>query len=242
MMKKAKVKCQYQGVSTRYLIENFDDLYNYIEILNQSADNALIKTIKGSENLSEMENGIIMHAALKNKNENPIYHLDGVVKDKIEKFITYLTLNKKILINDAGGFCFLDDKLEVLKVWTEQSNIKEDNYCIVEGAKVINLENDPELEQHSIDYMESDFGKYSYITNLRLFDKEDLIKVFKEFLASGGEILYIYTTGQDVGQMYQYTGAAIEAGIKEMVLEFNSGINSKHEEYLTHFKNKINIQ
>lgn len=241
-MKKAKVKCPYQGVSTRYLIEDFNDLYAYVEILKQSADNALIKTIKGSENLSDMENGVIMYAALKNGNKNPIYYLDGAVKDKIEKFISYLTIGKKILINNAGGFCFLDDKLELLKIWTEVNNVKEDNYCIVEGSKVINLENDPELEQHSINYMESNFGKYSYVTNLRLFNKENLIKVFNEFIVSGGEILYIYTTGQDVGQMYEYTEAAIEAGIKEMVLEFNSGINSEHEKFLKHFKNKINIQ
>lgn len=90
--------------------------------------------------------------------------------------------------------------------------------------------------------MESNFGKFSYITNLRVFDKEDLIDIFKEFLASGGEVLYIYTTGQDVGQMYQYTEAAIEAGIKEMILEFNSGINSKHEEFLNDFKDEINIK
>ena len=49
---------------------------------------------------------------------------------------------------------------------------------------------------------------------------------------NGGETAYLYTTGFDVDQVFEYSYALQEAGITKIDFEFNSGITDKLQDAL----------
>ena len=109
---------------------------------------------------------------------------------------------------------------------------EEATYEIKENTKYINLENDAELEKHTLKHFKEVDPNYSYVCNLRSFSQAELIKIFKEFKANGGETAYLYTTGFDVDQVFEYSYALQEAGITKIDFEFNSGITDKLQDAL----------
>ena len=94
------------------------------------------------------------------------------------------------------------------------------------------------MEDFAKKYLSKKDECYSYVLNLYSFSQEELRAIFEEFKQEGGEILYVYTTGLNVPQMYAYTEAAMKAGIKNFEFDFNSGINDDIKTYLTETEKK----
>lgn len=114
-------------------------------------------------------------------------------------------------------------------------------YTIKENTQYINLENDPELEERTRQYLGERDANYSHILNLHKFSKANLVKVFTEFKANGGSIVHVYTTGTNVPQMYEYFDAAKEAGLNDFVFEFNAGTGNGIDRFINHIKPLCNL-
>jgi hypothetical protein len=159
---------------------------------------------------------------------------------KERRFVELVANGETILVNNVGGYCTYDpDYYTIINV--RETEIPK-NYVINEGTKYINLENDPELEQHAIDYLERVDQNYSYITNLASHDYHSLVEIFGEFLKAGGDTVYVFTTGMNVEQMYEYESAARHAGIRKFEFEFNSGINNDIQKFIDYLKPLANVK
>jgi len=139
-----------------------------------------------------------------------------------------------LLVNEVGGYCtYKDDYHTIL---TEGEYLVPDTYTIKKNTKYINLENDPDLEQHTIDYLNKVDENFSFVLNLREYPYARLTNVFKEFMENGGDTVYVYTTGLDVPQMLDYSAAIIDSGLKKVVFEFNCGKNDRHDGVIEHLE------
>ena len=117
-----------------------------------------------------------------------------------------------------------------------------ENIDLKPNSKYIILENDHEVDPEGHKILSKIEENYSSLTALSKHSKEEIENVLKNFKENGGETVYVYTTGQNVNQMYEYTDAIINAGINNMKIDFNLGIKKDHKEFLETFKNDINIE
>ena len=118
---------------------------------------------------------------------------------------------------------------------------EETTYEINENTKFINLENDADLERHTIKHLKKVDPNYSYVCNLRSFSFDELVDIFRKFKANGGEAAYLYTTGFDIDQVHEYCEALQEAGITKIDFEFNSGITDQLQEALDTIAENMSI-
>lgn len=134
----------------------------------------------------------------------------------MESIKKHILNNRIVLVNDLGGYCFIDGDYEEI----EKPN-KFIDYYISDNAHYINLENDPVLEP----YTQKHIGKdYSFILNMHECDIDDFKRIFTEFQAKGGKGIWQYTTGMDVAQMHVFMIAALEVGLTEFVFKFNADL------------------
>lgn len=249
-MKIANISVLNQNPCNYFMLQNIDDLIEYQELLNGELEESFHKIItssveprKWSHLLNENSQGdtTIAHSILKCEAEggNPLLKAPALAQQKINRIKQHISNGETVIVNMKGGYCFLDKNTEILSV---DEYVRKDKrvYHIGENTKIINLENDPELEKRTIEYFEEqNDNNPSYILNLRSFSKSDLIKVFTEFQEKGGSQVYVYTTAMDIPQMREYCEAIVEAGIKEVVFEFNAGMNPDIEAVVDDLKTKI---
>jgi hypothetical protein len=139
--------------------------------------------------------------------QDSVYLLDGCSQTYIDSLSKQLIQGRQVFQNKAGGLCPVEGSLEIFEVLEDNVQTIDDNpvYRIKEGSKVINLENDWEVEDASFKYMNERFGRfnYSYITDLKTLHDRQYKEIFNKFIKQGGEYVYVYTTGSDVEQMYE---------------------------------------
>lgn len=234
------------------LIEDMDDVEQYSNIIQFYGEKAIKKILKNGINnippdhlitgMEGHEKGLSMfaHYRAKFNKSNTLREMDGAVNQYLDSLIKIVQGFDKAFINVNGGIMPVKDNLmEIRNVENiKWKSDKRNSYVIRKDTKVINLENDPCLERNSKDYMEEIIkdNEYSLITELILFDKEDLKSVFKEFIEKGGETVFVYTTGRNVQQMYDYSNAAIEAGLNHFIFDFNSGTNEEIDNFVEWLK------
>lgn len=153
--------------------------------------------------------------------------------DKIAK-------GQKLLVNPLGGYCSMGDDVVILSETAFETAFQL-TYTINKNTQYINLENDPELEERTRQYLGERDPNYSHILNLHKFSKKDLVSVFTEFKENGGSIVHVYTTGTNVPQMYEYFEAAKEAGLNDFVFEFNSGTENGIDDFIKHITPLCNL-
>lgn len=248
-MKVANISVFSQSPSDYFMIENIDDLIEYQEILNGELEESFHKIMTSSVDprkwnhlLNENSQGdtTIAHSIIKCEAEggNPLLKAPALAQQKIDRIKEHVSNGETVIVNMKGGYCFLDKNTKIFSV---DEYVRKDKrvYHIGENTKIINLENDPELEKRTIEYFEEqNDSDPSYILNLRSFSKSDLIKVFNEFQEKGGFQIYVYTTAMDIPQMREYCEAIIESGIQEVVFEFNAGMNPDIESVVNALKKK----
>lgn len=182
--------------------------------------------------------GAVAHCKLHGK--NPIFELDNIINKRFSNMLAEILDGKQVLINSAGGYCFM---LPEWEVETEEPVYLGwlPTHVINDQTRYINLENDPELEGHTRRYLGQRDPAYSYVLNLCKYTKQALVDVFTEFKAKGGQIVYVYTTGMNVPQMYEYFEAAKTAGLNDFEFEFNSFVTDGIQGFIKHAKSCSNV-
>jgi hypothetical protein len=90
-----------------------------------------------------------------------------------------------------------------------------DHLTIVEGSKLLVIENDPTVDVWTLENLHA---AYSFIVNLGRLSRPQTCDLMKEFrLKTGGTTLFVYTTGINKNQMVEYVNAAIEARFKRII-------------------------
>lgn len=164
----------------------------------------------------------------------PLIEIDKALDARLARYAHYINKGEQILVNEAGGFQFLTEKfmktVESVQPY-DPNHTKLNSVFMPEGAQYINLENDPFLEQYTRDTLQPLNANFAYIINLRQFSEDELCDAFKAFVAQGGHTVYVYTTGQNVEQMYEYAYAAVRAGVPNLWIQLNSGISDAHRAF-----------
>lgn len=239
-MKQATVKTKFDEVYTALLLETFVDVNEYAELLQSGVTELTVRLMKSNVSpdrwdhlLGKDDAGGIYAAgytAATIKGTNPIFEVPSLVDGKLHAITKYILDGETILVNPAGGFCPCVEGYHTILDVTEYVQDYSDSAVIKDDTRYINLENDPELEQHTIDYLSKWDPNFSYIVNLRKFSTDELTDLFIEFKKKGGNTVYVYTTGMDTEQMFEYTDAMIRAYISDVEFEFTTEITDEHKE------------
>jgi len=233
------ITIDFYGKEADYiLLEDVDDVIEYNEtVLQRDAGIAAQRMLKTSLKPDQFDHlitkdgpgGIIATSYYKASfvESSPLLEV-GITSDaKIARLLGHAAQGEQIMINNVGGYCFRTPNTKIIRE-EPYAPFESATYVIKENTKFINLENDAVLEDHTIKHLRKVDKNYSYVTNLRSFSQVDLVKVFEEFKANGGEAAYLYTTGFDVDQVHEYCEALQEAGITKIDFEFNSGDSHKY--------------
>ncbi len=228
------ITIDFYGKEADYvLLENIDDVLEYAEHHCSDVETAAARMIKSnlpperfdhlasSDSIGQLIAGAVYKTQM--NGGSSILEIGVMADEKILRMMKWSLEGEKIMLNHVGGYCFLNENTKILREESYEFT-NEPTHVINDNTTYINLENDSDLEQHTIDYLSKIDPNYSYITNLRNYETSDLIDVFKEFVSKGGSIGYIYTTGFDTQQIHQYCSAFKAAGITDIHFEFNAGI------------------
>lgn len=250
-MKKALVEMPHnQGQCWVIMLESLEDFYKYSKTFQLKAEEFICKIIKSSLPVDrwdhvwdESEEGSLFSAAInkcKIVGGSPLVEYSLLLDKKIKAILFSMIEGHTILINKVGGWMPLSDDAQVIKT-EEYIQEREFTHHIPDNTRYINLENDPVLEQHTKDYLSLRDENYSYILNLRRYSHEELVNVFTEFKEKGGHTVYVYTTGSDVQQMYDYSESAIAAGIRNFIFEFNSEVTDQIHHFLDYIESQATV-
>ena len=212
-------KCEFDG--NEYILVTYKDVHNYFMMQNTLIERFISKFISSRLHytcISEIPmdspdfdlsyiKTCVRWAGIKNPS-NPLMGLNQSVYD-LQESITNMVVECDLLINKSGGY-------KPIHQYDDLENVRNFVFCehdvlIRENTKYINIENDSELENEAIGFLESVDDNYSYVLNLRSYGKETLTNIFREFYGHNGKYIYVYTTGSDIEQMQFYIKCAIEA-------------------------------
>lgn len=238
-MKIAKVNWDGE-IGDNLLIETIQDVFDYQEHLANNTSLTFSKVVAARIPVDrwdhyghEGEYGNSFNMAVqkcKIFGGRPIMEFDKISNSKCVAILGQIHKGHKVLINKVGGWCPVMESIHTILEVSEYSPKSDRKVVINSGTQYINLENDPKLEKRTIQYLSSVDKNYSYVLRLCEFSKEELVKIFEEFKLAGGRTVYVYTTGSNVHQMWEYSEAIIKSGLKSVEFEFNSGYDNKHKE------------
>lgn len=227
------------------LISNIDDLIEYKEVVGEALSNSITNVLRSNvapekwdhllwgKNLGDSS----LLAGLLDCNingGNPLFRSGEIVDQKMINMLTHLNKGEQVLANYNGGYCFYNE--ESMSMKPDDTYVEPVNYKLADECSYINLENDPELEEHTKQWFYNRNMRVSYVVNLRRMIGADLIKIFKRFQMKGGHTVYVYTTGLDIPEMYEYSDNIIASGIKNVIFEFNAGITDEHKDVINYLE------
>lgn len=270
-MKTARVILTYldNTEAEYYFIENEADLKEYAAFTMNIAERASREVLNSGVSINKFdhlipsqsaEGGIMTMALLKAKgnrfkndlslaepNEefssiwnNPLWHVFPAALQKIDIMRSSLAKGEKLLVNRCGGITPVFDGTKIVEIYDKELEDGIPKDIIKEVTAYIVLENDYVLPRESERYLKAVDPNYSTIFNLRgrFHYLEDRLK---KFMDNGGHTVFVYTTGMDVPQMYEYVKKIIAADLKNLVFHFNTGINESIQEFLDDTKTKLNV-
>ncbi|HSE99778.1 MAG TPA: hypothetical protein VLA48_02690 [Nitrososphaeraceae archaeon] len=258
-MKKVKVKYIHTGdIDEGILFESLDDVKYIKEALKKAENGVITKFAKSGESAERLdhiiggfkplEKAIASLSCLTKLTHdiNPIYSLGNSSGIYLKSLTSQLMQGREVFQNKNGGLCPVEFSLEVLEVLEDNlSKIEDDpTYSIRENSKVINLENDWYLESKALDYMNKRFGNYtySYIKDLKTTSEASYKYIFKKFKEQGGEYIYVYTTGIDVEQMYEYSFHALDANLTKFIFDFNRGLDKNIQKFIDWLSERAEVE
>lgn len=185
--------------------------------------------------------------------KNPIYMLPSAKAAALKTATSTLLRQGAVFMNEKGSFTPImsenretgepENYLEIIEERDFDNFEHKVRHRIQDGTKYLNLENDWELERAAIKWLEQKDRKFSYITELSTLHLEyELPRMFEQFVEKGGTHIYVYTTGQNYAQMYDYSKVAIRAGIKDFVFDFNAGMDMNINEFVDWLKQRANVE
>lgn len=237
------------------LLENYADIETFMKEVEYAEEMVITKFVKSKESndrynhivsgFRPLERSIanLAIARGKMKGENPLYLLGESTKSFLKTVCKVMEYSGSVFLNPSGTVCSINKDMEILEESEFTGFPNPPKFNIKKGSKVINLENDFELEQDAINYMNENFNyNYSHILDMKTYDDKDFIKVFGQFAEQGGEYVYVYTTGMDYKQMYQYAKCAIQSGLKKFIFDFNSGMDKNINEFVSWLSERAEVQ
>jgi len=248
------ITIDFYGKEADYLLlQDVDDVMEYgTKILQRDACIAAQRMLKTGLQPDQFDHlithdgpgGIIANAYYKSSMGSGVAAVfeAGIVSDeKIERLLGHVSNGEEVMINKVGGFCFRTPDTKILREGPYDP-MEEAAYVINDDTKFINLENDAELEKHTIKYLEKVDPNYSYVCNLRSFSSQQLEDIFRMFKSKGGEAAYLYTTGFDIPQIHDYCRALRRAGVDKIDFEFNSGITDELQDAIDTISEKMEVR
>lgn len=241
----------YKGVVLLYTVEDFK---NFITFYESDVANVVRKLFNSGLPIDRWDHflvnspaGITLNAAVnkcKIAGGSPFIEMDKISNEVNIAKLEVISRGDILVQQKNGSYFYIRDESQYdIDIISEDYEFSLDiKYHIGKNTKYINLENDPELEQHTKDFMKENDENFSYILNLRNCDKYKLSKIFKLFVKNGGESLYLYTTGMDTLQMRDYIQIAIDAGIKKGLFEFNAGKDQDIVDVMDEFSYNMDIE
>lgn len=259
-MKKVKVKYIHTNdIDEGILFESLDDIKYLRPALKKAEAGVLTKFVKSGESPDRLNHIVwgfkplekcianlsILHGSC--YDVNTIYTLGNSSEVYIRTLSSQLEKGTQVFQNSNGGLCPVKGSLEIVEILeNELTELEEEaSYKIGENSKVINLENDWCLEDNAINFMEKRFGAYktfSYIKDLKATRKHQYQNIFKQFKQQGGEYVYVYTTGIDVEQMYEYSMYALDAGLNNFIFDFNKGLDKEINKFIDWLSQRANVE
>lgn len=128
--------------------------------------------------------------------------------------IKILDMGYMVCINSSGGYIPVkeEDIVEILG----SINLRNKNLTL-NNSNVIVLENDPIMDEFTVEYFNKLNQPFSSIVNLREEMKRDSLKnsleQFKNNCLNETQIVFVYTTGIDEQQMYDYAQMCLDNGL-----------------------------
>jgi len=249
-MKHVLVTSDYFENAPYILLNDLFDLIEYGEMISESTAESVDKLIKSDVSWDRFDHFVdtsnpgdnalfSTYLTCKIKGGNPILEVGNFISDKLRTIAKYINKGETVIVNPKGGFCTLADDWIVTEV---DSPTEPVNVVIAVNPSLINLENDPELEEHTLNYFKDNDLELSYVTRLRSYDKESLTTIFEDFTALGGYGLYVYTTGIDIPQMYEYCEAAVAAELRTIIFDFNAGFSDDHKDVIAKYEDQIQFE
>lgn len=250
-MKYANVKQNNMLYENRIILLTVEDVYRYFDAIEPEFQNGIKSLIKTSETM-ERWGHLIRHnnfgsllamASAKTyiNGGNTLLELAKVYDLKMFNMITYIISGKRIMVNDVGGYCFINHN-SIIEYIDEP--VRKIDYYISEHASYINLENDPILEDYTVRNF-PDRSRISYIFNSFSLTQDELSCILQEFKSKGGYGIWQYTTAMDIDQLYMYINTGISVGLTDFIINFNAGTNKDIEDLIEFYKNlhgSINFQ
>jgi hypothetical protein len=257
-MKTVKVTLPHLGnqVVEMYLIENEEDASEYFSFNKNIAAKCFDHVLKHRlpiENFDHMGFGygtvessimtLALHRAKSNKIDvdkqgrsiwnNPLYQLFPAAAEKEMHIRRFYDEHGAILVNKNGGFMPLErDQYTILETYDTVIHSKAPQDEMNEKNRWIVLENDYMLPQESQTFLQKMDPNFSIVFDLRGHKEDRLFKTFEWFKKHGGEVVFVYTTGLDVEQMYEYTKCMKKAGLNTLKFHFNAGRNPDIDKFL----------
>lgn len=253
-MKLAKIKWYGNEVCENIILSSLEDILEYQQLLTRNTVDTFSYVAKNNIPVDRWDhygsNGDYGNSfnltiqTCKLSGGRPVLEFDKITNSKCLNMSKIINMGRDVVVNKNGGYCdFCPTRHEILEYCGDFKSSTNKAAVIKENTKYINLENDPVLERHSKDFLNKVDSNYSYVLRLCEFSKDELISVFKDFKSKGGEVVYVYTTGSNVSQMWEYCNAVIAAGLKNIVFEFNAGEIEGHQDLFEFLvNNSINLQ
>jgi len=211
-----------------FYLETMDDFDEFRKLSEQSHEDEITLALKTDIPESRWD-----HLFDSSLGGNPIYVSGAILSIKLERIREWIRDGYVIIANQRGEYFPIFDVMGIEIVEIKEYTFNKSQYVnIKENTKIINLENDLYLEQVAINFMRERDPNYSTIRKLKKFNFLELCDIFERFKENGGEVAYIYTTGIDTEQMYEYTNALIVAGVKTVIFQFNVGIDNRIQIFL----------
>lgn len=234
------------------LLSTYEDVLEYQQLLANNTSNTFSYVLNRSIPIDRWDHygfdgnfgnsfNMTIHKA-KLFGGRPILMFDGVTNEKCVAILKAIQSGEQVVVKRNGGWCTVMEDLHKILEVSEFTGSSAKKSVINKNTTYLNLENDPELEKRTKEYLTKD-PNFSYVLCLREFTDKQLKNVFAEFLYNGGKIVYVYTTGSDTVQMWEYCKQIVESGIKQVEFEFNSGIEEEHNLIIDYLRSKnVNVE
>jgi hypothetical protein len=212
-------------------IDNLEDLALFMDAENKGLSQHVSQLIVDRVPPKKWDHCIGDHPSLAlsvtdayiKEDANPFSHLPNAIGMRRQVLTDCINKHGVVWVNKNGGCCSPTKTMTIVERSPLIKLSINDLYTIKPNTRFLNLENDPELEQYTVDWMQGNDPHFSYLTSMRYFSNKQLSAVFKEFCAAGGTSLFLYTTASDVVQMDRYLTLAKAAGIEHCLFHFNQG-------------------
>lgn len=231
---------------TGYLIETVNDLITYMEhqsnVLLDDFRYAIKKKIPKSRWDHFYGSPLSLGTNIaKIKGKSPIIEACQLLDIKQSGMMKTLLDFGAIFVNSNGGYHNFSYETHTILKENDVFLGRKKIIKFAENPSLLNLENDPMLEDYTERFFLKNNLEISYLCNLRNFSYSDLVSTFTDFKSKGGSGLYVYTTGMDIEQMEDYCKAAIESKLESIKIDFNVSFSKEHKEMLDSLSNQINL-